>query len=228
MKHLIAIGFVLLTLTGFSQYNSNKVHKIEVVEVLQTDSYTYLLGREDGSEMWIAIPKLDAKVGEFYYYQKGNIMRDFKSTQLDRTFDSLLFLGGVVNAKEVNDDMGGNMTLETKNGKASKQKLTLDLSPAQGGITVSELFAKPEKYEGKIVKIRGKITQYNKSIMGRNWIHMQDGTEFEGQFDLIATSKMTAQTGDIITVEGTVTLNKDFGYGYFYKVLLENCTVAFE
>ncbi len=61
--------------------------------------------------------------------------------------------------------------------------------------------------------------------MGKNWIHVQDGSSHDDNFDLTVTTDATATVGDTITVSGNITLDKDFGYGYFYPVLMENATV---
>ena len=58
--------------------------------------------------------------------------------------------------------------------------------------------------------------------MGKNWIHIQDGTEFEDGFDLTVTTSGTATMGEIVTFEGKISLDKDFGYGYSYAVLMED------
>ena len=62
--------------------------------------------------------------------------------------------------------------------------------------------------------------------MSKNWIHLQDGTDFEGKFDLtITTSSTDVKVDDVVTLEGIVSINKDFGYGYFYEVLLEDAKI---
>ncbi|MEI7897164.1 MAG: hypothetical protein WCJ26_09020 [bacterium] len=61
--------------------------------------------------------------------------------------------------------------------------------------------------------------------MKKNWIHIQDGTEFSGKFDLTVTTDAEAAVGQTITLEGKITLNKDFGYGYAYEVLMEDATI---
>ena len=74
--------------------------------------------------------------------------------------------------------------------------------------------------------MKGEVTKFNPSIMDRNWIHLQDGTEFEGQFDLTATSLESFKVGSIVTLEGILALNQDFGYGYMYELLLEKATAV--
>ena len=58
--------------------------------------------------------------------------------------------------------------------------------------------------------------------MKKNWVHIQDGTEHNGKFDLVATTKMNFKVDDIVTLKGEVFLNQDFGYGYTYELLMNN------
>ena len=85
-----------------------------------------------------------------------------------------------------------------------------------------------DKLNGKIIRIRGKVVKYNPEIMGRNWIHIQDGTGSTGNYDLMVTSKDQTSVGQIIIVEGKVATNKDFGAGYTYKVMIEDANVKVE
>lgn len=103
--------------------------------------------------------------------------------------------------------------------KAGREELTIE--KAEGGITIAELFSNRKDYSGKTVKIKGKVTKVNPEIMGKNWIHLQDGTIFEEEFDLTVTSDVIPETGSIVTIEGKVSLDKDFGYGYTYPIMLE-------
>ena len=95
-------------------------------------------------------------------------------------------------------------------------------------ITIAELYANKTVYQGKTVRLHGKVVKYNPNIMGKNWVHIQDGSEYEGKNDLTITTSMTTKVGDEITVEGTVVLNKDLGAGYFYEILLEDATIVKE
>ncbi len=76
------------------------------------------------------------------------------------------------------------------------------------------------------IQVKGEVTKFNASIMERNWIHLQDGTEFEGKYDLTITSQEGFQVGQVVTIKGIVALNRDFGYGYNYAVLLEEATTS--
>ena len=120
------------------------------------------------------------------------------------------------NQKDASKSMG-NSQMETP--KISKENIKIE--PVQGGISIATLFSDKKNFAGKTVKIHGKVTKVNPSIMGKNWIHLQDGTDFEGLFDLTLTSDFIPELGSIITVEGKISLDKDFGYGYTYPVLME-------
>ncbi|MBI2418330.1 MAG: SH3-like domain-containing protein [Ignavibacteriales bacterium] len=196
-------------------------HKVEALEVIQVSSYTYLRVSENGSEYWLAGPKMDAKKGEFYYYEKGMEMKGFKSTELDKTFDSILFVN------EISDKLPtavikGTPPMGNTPQKPAIEKTEVSVEKYPGGISIAELFASSAKYAGKEVKIRGKVTKVNNGIMGKNWLHIQDGTENKGDFDLTVTTAAEFNVGDVIAFSGKIAIDKDFGYGYSYKVLLED------
>jgi len=71
------------------------------------------------------------------------------------------------------------------------------------------------------VLIKGQVTKVNRAIMEKNWVHLQDGTGDSGGFDLTVTTQEQVNVGDVVTFEGKITLNKDFGAGYSYEVIME-------
>jgi hypothetical protein len=107
-------------------------------------------------------------------------------------------------------------------GKVKPEKVNVTVEPCIGCITISSLLSDRKSYSGKIIKIKGIVTKYNPSIMGRNWVHIQDGSEFQGEFDLTITTDKEVPVGQTVTFEGKIILDKDFGYGYFYKELMED------
>ncbi|MBK7607110.1 MAG: hypothetical protein IPI18_07855 [Saprospiraceae bacterium] len=89
--------------------------------------------------------------------------------------------------------------------------------------TLAELFKNPEKFEGKTIKVQGQCVKLNRMILNKNWLHIQDNTtNKDGQkYDLTITTLDEVQLGDIVIFEGKLALNKDFGAGYKYDVILE-------
>ncbi len=105
--------------------------------------------------------------------------------------------------------------------KVAIEKANITVEPCEGCITISNLLANKKSYSGKIIKIKGQVTKYNPEIMGKNWVHIQDGTEFQGEYDLTITTDIPVNVGQIVTFEGKIALDKDFGYGYLYNVIME-------
>ena len=199
-------------------HGAQNIHKIEAIEVLQTTNYTYVLGREDGEEQWVAAPKMEATVGEFYYYQGEMEMRDFKSTELDKTFESILFLGGLTSANQL------DQAKEEANAPpaAPEQDNNEPIEPVKGGISLTELLSNKAKYEGQEVLIRGKVVKYSANVMGSNWLHVQDNV---GDNDLTVTTSMSTSIGEIVILMGKITLDKDLGSGYFYEIIMEEAKI---
>ena len=207
--------------TAVENENTTNSHKVVVKEVLQANAYTYLLVKENDQNYWMAVSKFDAQVGSELYYNDAMEMRDFKSKDLDRFFESILFV------QEISDKPIAAKTQMQADPhqegmpKPKANKAEIQIDPVAGGITIAELFKNRSDYEGKTVLVRGKAVKVNNGIMGQNWVHLQDGTADDGNFDLTVTTQETVNVGEVITMEGTVILNKDFGAGYTYELIIE-------
>lgn len=204
---------------------SSRSHKVVVKDVLQASAYTYLLVDELGDEVWLAVTKRDnIEKGTTLYYDDAMEMTNFYSTDLDRTFESVLFVQTIGDQPlTVNPSMGGMMPHSNVKPEADAN---ISVKPADGGVTIAQLFENKKSYEGKSVKIRAQVVKVNLGIMGRNWIHIQDGTGDGSNYDLTVTSNDNARVGEVIVVEGFVTLDKDFGSGYKYDIILEDSKVT--
>jgi hypothetical protein len=112
----------------------------------------------------------------------------------------------------------GRQTLEKVDG--------IKVEPVSGGVRLSEIFANKANYAGKKVKVTGQVVKFSEEIMNKNWVHLQDGSEVEGSYDLTITTMDKVEVGQVVTFEGTLTLDKDFGYGYKYDLLLEDSKMA--
>ena len=116
------------------------------------------------------------------------------------------------------------------NHPTAKPGAEVDLSgitKAEGGKTVAELYAEKDQLANKKVTLRGKVVKTNAGIMGKNWLHLQDGSgdAKAGTNDLTVTSSDAAAKGDTVTITGVLRLDKDFGSGYAYPVLVEDAKV---
>jgi hypothetical protein len=156
---------------------------------------------------------------------------------LNRDFDLVVFTG---NVKVNGVSPGASAAPSAKSGRLPEGhppisggdvKPALNLSgikKAEGGKSIAEVYAEKAKLSAKKVNVRGRVVKYNGEIMGKNWIHIQDGTGSVGSNDLAVTTAATAKVGDLILVNGTVAINKDFGGGYKYSVIVEDAQVTVE
>jgi len=203
-------------------------HKVVVQEVLQVTQYTYLRVTEDGKDFWIAVPKANIEKGAVLYFGMSMEMKNFKSTDLNRTFESVLFVQDIstspISAGTSNPH--GEAASSNVGQKPVMEKAGIKVTKAPGGITIAELYSGLTKFGGKSVKVRGKILKLNSGIMGKNWVHIQDGSDADGNFDLTITTLSEVKIGDDVTFEGKIAVNKDFGYGYSYPVLMEDAKVV--
>jgi len=210
-----------------SQSTESNAKKIVVEEVLQTSSYSYLLSNHNGQNQWFATLKLDAAVGDTFYYEGGLEMTNFNSKELDMTFASVIFLEGVHTSEAaLLSGIGKSGSPQITNSASSV--IDSIIEPAKGGVTIAELMANKTDFANNKVKIRGKVVKYNAGIMDKNWLHIQDGTSNGEENDITVTTDMSAKVGDIITVEGVIALDKDFGAGYLYRIIMEDAQLLVE
>jgi hypothetical protein len=208
----------------------------EIVETMDAAGYTYVLVDTGDQKVWAAGPQTAVKVGDNVALANGMAMTDFHSQTLDRTFEVVYFVGSI---------NGGDGAAAAPQGSAIRQEIpahgtspekaapqsTIDLSNIQkvsGGKTIAELFADAEELADQEVSVRGRVVKFNAGIMGRNWIHIQDGSGSEGSNDLTVTTEDTAQLGDLVVIRGRLKTNQDFGHGYSYDLLLEQSEVDVE
>jgi len=234
MKKLIALLIVVVVFTSCNSKKKNlqamqtDIHKITVQEVVQVSGYTYLRAQEDGVEKWVAAPTIQAEVGKTYYFKKGLEMPNFESKELNKTFETIYFVDQISEDQNSLGTMNTNSVIPEsteQNIKPVIEKETINIEASKDVTTIGNLFKDFKSFDGKTIKVKGKVTKFNAAIMNKNWIHVQDGTDFNGDFDLTITSMEEVKVGDIITLEGKVTLNKDFGAGYSYKVIVEDAVL---
>jgi len=197
---------------------ADPVHKVVADEILNTSKYTYLHVSEDGGEpYWIAIPRKEVKTGVTYYYKGGLKKTNFKSVEHERVFD-VVYLVSDVSETPGMAGMPANHPPIT-NGEVADDSGPID--PPAGGIDLATLIAKKEAYAGQIVRVRGRVVKVNNMIMDRNWVHIQDGSGGSHLADLAVTTQEVIPMGAIVGFEGRIAINKDFGAGYRYEIILE-------
>ena len=195
------------------------VHTVEVQEVIQGNSYTYLKVKEGDTTHWIAISKSAMEVGETISYKNPLEMKNFTSKELEQTFETIYFVGRI---DKESSSSASEPASQSSHQKPVVETKEISVEPVEGGISIVELYSNRTAYANEVVRIKGQVTKVNLGIMGKNWVHLQDGTGDAGSNDLLVTTQETVALGDIVIFEGTVALNKDFGSGYSYEVLMED------
>ncbi len=212
----------------------------EVVESMNSGGYTYARVESDGKSVWAAGPETTLDTGTEVTFSTKMPMQGFHSETLDRTFDTLYFVGGFeAPGADSGDPHGGMDMMQAMTGESdgSQHGATPEagvapgaVTKAAGGHTVAELYAGCGDMVGESVTVRGKVVKFNGGIMGRNWVHVQDGSGDPAAktHDLLITTDAACEEGDVITATGKVTVDKDFGAGYSYELLLEEASIEVE
>jgi len=238
MRSLAFILILLVAVTGCVKKNKvptaqNQaqavpagMHQVKVTEVIQSTQYTYLKVAENGTENWIAVNRIEATPGQTYYYGEGLEMKNFHSKELNKDFETIYFVQDL-SAQPAGSMQGMQNPHGKTMGKVSvEEKTGISVAPAEAGLTVAKLYSSKADYSGKKIKMKGQVVKVNDEVMGKNWVHIQDGTKDGDHFDLTITTLDKVAVDDIVTFEGTITLNKDFGYGYAYEVIMEDAKLV--
>jgi hypothetical protein len=228
---LLAVGFFTSCGEGGMKRTEGlapNVQQVTAEEVIQTSMYTYVRVADGEKDYWVAVNKADIELDKTYYWSSGAEMRDFTSKELNRTFPSIMFVSDFtdkpITSTTVTAPQGQQMPMgqSTSGTPQVEQQQGISVKKAEGGVTIAELFARKSELNGKNIRISGKVVKFSPMIMNRNWVHIQDGTKEGDNYDLTITTQDIVNPGDVVTFDGILSLNKDFGAGYFYEVIVEN------
>ena len=195
-----------------------------VLESMDAAGYTYLKLRTASGDVWVAVQQTAARRGSEITILPQITMQNFESKTLNRKFDQVIF--GVVDGGQrapmgMPPGMASAAAVDVKVGKVAKA----DGTDAR---TVAEVWAARAVLSDKPVSVRGKVVKFLPGIMGKNWLHLRDGsgTRAKGDDDLTVTTADTVAVGDVVLVRGIVRTEKDFGAGYNYAVIVEEAKVS--
>ena len=218
-----------------------------VLEVKDVPTYTYLRLKTVSGELWAATSTAPIKVGDSVTLVNAIVMNNFESKSLHKTFPTIIF-GTLSDGSTASTPSPSAMMSAPNEGATggaaasgtgldtsysilpSSKKLEsindehIDKAKGKNAHTVGELMGNGAKFRNKTVLVRGKVVKYNADIMGRNWAHLRDGSGFAADEtnDILVTTKDATAVGEIVTAKGVIHTDKDFGAGYFYKVLIED------
>ena len=206
-----------------------------VVETMNAAGYTYVQVDSGSEKIWAAAPAFTVAVGDSVVVPEGMPMNNYHSKTLDRDFPVVYFVDSVLNASAPVAPTASTASMPeghppTTTAVTPAEVDLGNIAKADGGLTVGEVFGDKANLSGKEVTLRGKVVKFSPQIMGKNWLHIQDGSgdAAAATHDLTVTTNITANVGDTVLVNGPLTLDKDFGYGYQYDVIIEDAMVTVE
>lgn len=218
----------------------------KVVETLEAEKYTYLkVATGQGEPVWTAVPKATVAVGQDVSVENAMQMKNFASKNLNRTFEVIWFgtlgsatAGGAAPpaaapappAAAPAPQAAHGTSAPAGHGTTAPPEAAVAVEPAtgEGAHTIAAVHEKVAALVGATVRVRGKVVKVNDGILGRNWLHLQDGTgdAKAGTHDLTITTQERAAVGDVVTVTGKVARDRDFGAGYKYAVIVEDAVLV--
>jgi hypothetical protein len=219
-----------------------------VLEKLDAPPYSYLKIKTSQGETWAAVPQTATAVGATVRVYNPMLMTKFDSKSLKRTFDEIYFgtltpdgSDAAVNGAGAAGPMGAAGAAAGAAGAGANPHTGMPAPSAEpvnvgkvekaagpDAYTIAELFAKKDALAGKTVSVRGTVVKYNAQVMGKNWIHIQDGSGDAAKLtnDVTITTMDETAKGKTITVRGVVKTSKDFGAGYKYAVIIEDAKIT--
>ena len=203
-----------------------------VVETMASGGYTYVALEIDGDIRWIAGPPTTVATGDVVLTSTGAQMTGFPSRSLGRTFDVIYFVGAIENLSAP-VAAATDSALPQGHPRTEADAATIDeidVEALDQGHDIAWLYANRESLGGQAVTLRGQVVKYNSGILGKNFFHLQDGSgdATEGTNDLTVTSLDETEVGATVVVTGTIVLDKDFGAGYTFPLLLEDAAIKQE
>jgi hypothetical protein len=209
-----------------------------VLETMDAAGYTYVLLDNAGEQRWIATQQTSVSVGDIVQTDQGMMMENFASRSLNRNFEIIYFSGALQNlsattAHAEQPAMGlppGHPTTTSAPVDAATMAADVTVAAVEDGKDIAWVHANKDSLAGQPVSLRGKVVKFNANILGTNWLHIQDGSGSagDGNNDLTVTSAAVVAVGDTVIVNGNIALDKDFGAGYSYPVLVEDASVTAE
>ena len=216
-----------------------------VLETMDAAGYTYMRLKTAKGEIWAAVQKATVKKGSEVTVLNAVSMDGFESRTLKRRFDHIVFgnlgtgsspqeaLSPLASGHGAPADKQAQETLSAQHAKVANApvdagKIKVKKAEGADAKTVAEIFAGKASLKDTSVAVHGKVVKYNPGIMGKNWMHLRDGSGSpeKKDDDITVTTLDSAAVGDVVLVRGTVHLDRDFGAGYAYPVIIEDAKVS--
>jgi len=197
----------------------------KLIERIDAPPYSYLKIKSAAGEIWAAVPETKVEKGADVTIFNPMQMANFESKTLKRKFDVVFF--GTMEAPAASQSPAVQHATAAK-GPEDAPDVKVEKAAGPDARTVAEIYAQKMVLKEKPVSLHGKVVKFTSQVMSKNWIHLRDGsgTSSTGDNDITVTTSGTAKVGDVVLVKGIVRVNKDFGSGYTYAVIIEDAKIV--
>jgi len=214
------------TADGIQQPATNQIRG-KVTDIVEAAGYTYAEVDTGKEKVWAAASTTTAlQIGDVIAFTTEMPMENFHSTSMNRDFPIVYFVNRFITGAA--SPAGTTTAMAAPHEKikpAPAATPVAGIAKVEGGNTIGEVYTGKQDLEGKTIRVRGKVTKFTASVMGKNWLHIRDSSTLD---DLTITTDSVVALDDVVVIEGKLALDKDFGYGYVYPVIVQDATVTRE
>jgi len=203
----------------------NTIHG-KVTDIIEASGYTYAEVDTGKEKVWAAASKTPLTLGDTIAFTTEMPMKNFHSNSMNRDFPIIYFVSRFIAGNEgLADTSAAMVSPHGKTGPAPEAKAVVGVDKVESGNTIAEIYADRKKFDGKAIRVRGQVTKYTPNIMNRNWLHIRDSSTPD---DLTITTDGVAAVDAVVVIEGKLALDRDFGHGYVYPLIVEGASVTKE
>ena len=204
---------------------ANKIYG-KVTDIIQASGYTYAEVDTGTEKVWAAATTTPLNIGDMISFTTEMPMKNFHSNSMKRDFPLIYFVNRFSTDRSALKGSNTEMASPHSQTKPAAATMAVDgVHKVEGGNTIAEVYADKGKLNGKAVRVRGKVTKFTADVMNKNWIHIRDSSTPE---DLTITTSDTAAIDAVVIIEGKLSLDKDYGYGYVYPLVVEDASITKE
>ncbi len=204
-----------------------------VLETMNAAGYTYVFMDTGEDQRWVAALETPVQVNDVVQTDEGMAMTGFTSKTLDRTFNVVYFVASLQNLSRdsrTTAEVAGEVPPGHPAIGGAAESTVANIEAYEQGKDIAYVYANKDELAGDSITLRGQVVKFNANILGWNFVHIQDGSgsAAKGDNDLIATTTAEIAVGETVVLQGTIVLDKDFGAGYSYPVLLDDASLKSE
>ena len=194
----------------------------KVTETMNAAGYTYVEVDTGKNKVWAAAPITEIKVGDQVEFSTVMPMKNFQSKALNRQFSVVYFAQNFITDKK-SSTAKINKNASPNKSKQASAVIIKKMAKAKDGHSIADIYANKNELANKIIRVRGQVTKFTPNILKKNWLHIKDNSSAD---DLTITTDSTAAVNDVIVISGKLGLNRDFGYGYLYPLIIEDAKIS--